>query len=165
MPPGELEMKNLRPNVLFEPEVESLRTSLASRTSSRTYFEVLNLGLEGQVFGLGLEASSPRKLPCPRLKDSSTFKPLTFCWKTTETLRKICEDLFWFSSIEDCLKKNFEDLFFWENTCACVLCTWPWSRAFLSLASGGSVLEGAVLTSDFFVSLASSFVSSTLPLI
>ena len=30
--------------------------------SSRTHFEVL-----------GLEASSPRKLPCPRLEDSSTF--------------------------------------------------------------------------------------------
>ena len=30
--------------------------------SSRTHFEVL-----------GLEASSPRKLPCPRLEDSSIF--------------------------------------------------------------------------------------------
>ena len=37
-------------------EVESLRTSLASRTSWRTHFEVLGLGLEGQVLGLGLEA-------------------------------------------------------------------------------------------------------------
>ena len=33
--------------------------------SSRTHFEVL-----------GLEASSPRKLPCPRLKDSSIFRIL-----------------------------------------------------------------------------------------
>ena len=41
-------------------EVESLRTSLASRT----YFEVL---------GLGLEASSPRKLPCSRPEDSTIF--------------------------------------------------------------------------------------------
>ena len=32
--------------------------------SSRTHFEVL---------GLGLEASSPRKLACPRLEDSTTF--------------------------------------------------------------------------------------------
>ena len=39
--------------------------------SSRTHFEVL--GLEGQVLGLGLEASSPRKLACPRLKDSTIF--------------------------------------------------------------------------------------------
>ena len=46
-------------------EVESSRTSLASRT----HFEVLGLGLEGQV--LGLEASIPRKLPGPRLEDST----------------------------------------------------------------------------------------------
>ena len=45
--------------------------SLASRTSSRTHFEVL--GLEGQVLGLGLEASSPQKLACPRLQDSTIF--------------------------------------------------------------------------------------------
>ena len=34
-------------------------------------FEVLDLGLEGQV--LGLEASSPQKLACPRLDDSTIF--------------------------------------------------------------------------------------------
>ena len=45
--------------LILSPEVESLRMSLASRTSSRTHFEVLGLGLEGQVLGLGLEASSP----------------------------------------------------------------------------------------------------------
>ena len=45
------------------PEVES----------SRTHFEVLVLGFEGQVLVLGLEASSPRKLACPRLEDSSIF--------------------------------------------------------------------------------------------
>ena len=44
----------------------------------------------------------------------------------------------------DRLKKIFED-FFSENTCACVLGPWPWPRAFLSLASRGSVLEKAVL--------------------
>ena len=44
---------------------------LAEVESSRTHFEVLGLGLEGQV--LGLEASSPRKLACPRLEDSSIF--------------------------------------------------------------------------------------------
>ena len=45
------------------------------------------------------------------------------------------------------LKKIFEDLFFLENACACVLglWPWPWPRAFLSLASRGSVLEKAVL--------------------
>ena len=41
-------------------EVESSRTSLASRT----HFEVL---------GLGLEASSPQKLACPRLEDCIIF--------------------------------------------------------------------------------------------
>ena len=57
-------------NSLFA-EVEYSRTSLASGTSSRTHFDVL--GLKGQVLGLGLEASSPRKLPCPRLEDSTIF--------------------------------------------------------------------------------------------
>ena len=61
------------------PEVESSRTSLASRTSSRTHFEVLGLGLEGQVLGLGLEASSPRKLACPRLENSTIFWNAKFC--------------------------------------------------------------------------------------
>ena len=36
-------------------------------------FEVICLGLEGQVHGLGLEASSLQKLPCPRLEDSIIF--------------------------------------------------------------------------------------------
>ena len=36
-----------------------MRTSLASRTSSKTHFEVLGLGLEGQVLGLGLKHSCP----------------------------------------------------------------------------------------------------------
>ena len=35
--------------------------------------------------------------------------------------------------------------FFLESTCACVLGPWPWPRAFLSLASRGSVLGKAVL--------------------
>ena len=40
---------------------------------SRTDFKVLGLGLEDQVLGLGLEASSPRKFACPRLEDSTIF--------------------------------------------------------------------------------------------
>ena len=67
----------LKSKKISPPEVESSRTSLASRTSSRTHFEVLGLGLglEGQVLGLGLglEASSPRKSACPRLEDSTIF--------------------------------------------------------------------------------------------
>ena len=40
--------------------------------------DVLGLGLEGQV--LGLEASSPRKLACPRLEDSSIFLIVKILW-------------------------------------------------------------------------------------
>ena len=58
--------------------MESSRTSLVSRTSSKTDFEVLGLGLEGQVLGLGLEASSPRKLACSRLEDNTIFELLKF---------------------------------------------------------------------------------------
>ena len=76
---------------MFMTEVESPRTSLASRTSSRTHFEVL---------GLVLEALSPRKLACPRLEDSTIFEQLKFRWKTLETSRKICEHLFCFPQLE-----------------------------------------------------------------
>ena len=98
--------------------VESSRTSLASRTSSRTHFEVL--GLEGQVLGLGLEVSSPRKLTCPRLKDSTIFLIVKILWSAWKIFVKT--------------------FFFLESTCACVLGPWPWLRAFLSLASRVSVL-------------------------
>ena len=69
---------------------------------SRSHFEVV---------GLGLEASCPRKLPCPRLDDSTIFEPLKFRWKMPETLRKVCKNLFLVSSSTDRLKKIFEDLF------------------------------------------------------
>ena len=118
--------------------------------SSRTHFEVLGLGLD-------LEASSPQKLACPRLEDSTIFEPLKFCWKTLETLRKICKDLFFVSSSRNRPKKIFEDLyrlkkifenhfffeiawkkilktFFLESTCVCVLGPWFWPREGLSLA-------------------------------
>ena len=77
-------------------EVESSRTSLASRT----HFEVLGLGLviEGQVLGVGLEASSPRKLPCPQLEDSTIFLTVVI---SLENARKLAENLrtaFLFSS-------------------------------------------------------------------
>ena len=48
-------------------------------------------------------------------------------------------------------EKIFEDLFFSENACACVLGPWPWPRAFLSLASRGSVLRKAVLGLGLFL--------------
>ena len=154
--------------VLSLPEVES----------SRTHFEVL--GLKGQVLGLGLEASGPRKLACPRLEDSTIFwivKILWSAWKIFwktffrgDRLKNFCEDLFF----EDRLLKNFcEDLFcfyfFGENLRLC-----PSS---LALASSIPVLglESACPRKGcpwpwpriFFVSLAlaSSLVSSTPPLL
>ena len=85
---------------VYLAEIEFSRTSLASRTSSRTHFEVL-----------GLEASSP--WPWPRSLRSSKialsrkrsrtalfFEPLKFCWKTPETSRKICKYLFCFPQLE-----------------------------------------------------------------
>ena len=116
-------------------EVESSRTSLASRTSLRTHFEVLGLGLEGQVLGLGLEASSPRKLACPRLEDSSFFwivKILWSAWKffwkmffCGDRLKNFCEDLFFFfwRSLKKFLWRPFF-FFFWEHLRLC-----PWSLA------------------------------------
>ena len=142
--------------------MESSRTSLASRTSSRTDFEVLGLGLglEGQVLGLGLEASSPRKLACPRLEDSTIFWNVKILWSgwkifwkaffRGDRLKNLCEDLFFFFFfffLEIAWKifvKTFF-FFFWRALALCVLGPWPWPRAFLSLASRVSVLGKAVL--------------------
>ena len=115
------------------PEVESSRTSLASRTD----FEVL--GLEGQV--LGLETSNPRKLAYPRLEDSTIFWIVKILWSGWKMFWKtfFCIEIAWKIFVKtfffwDCLKNFCEDLFFFlESTCACVL--GPWPRAFLSLAS------------------------------
>ena len=46
----------------------SPRGHILKSLASRTYFEVL-----------GLEASSPRKLACPRCEDSTIFELLKFC--------------------------------------------------------------------------------------
>ena len=103
---------------------------VAEVESSRTHFEVL---------GLGLEASSPQKLACPRLEDNTIFWFVKILWSAWK--------IFWKTFFCGDRPKNFcEDLFFfWEQSCACVLVTWPWPRAFLSLASKVSVLEKAVL--------------------
>ena len=151
--------------------MESSRTSLASRTSSRTHFEVLGLGLEGQVLGLGLETSSPRKLACPRLEDSTIFWNVKILWSAWKSF---LENVFLWRSLEKFLWRPF--FFFLESTCA--LC--PWS---LALASSIPVLglESVCPRKGcpwpwpriFFVSLAlalasalaSSLVSSTPPLL
>ena len=129
--------------------------------SSRTHFEVLCL--EGQVLGLGLEVSSPRKLACPRLEDSSIFWIVKILWRPLE---KFLWRPFFFW---DRLKNFCEDLFFWEHLRLC-----PWS---LALASSIPVLglESVCPRKGcpwpwpriFFVSLAlaSSLVSSTPPLV
>ena len=148
--------------------MESSRTSLASRTSSRTDFEVL---------GLGLEASSPRKLACPRLEDSSIFwivKILWSAWKIfwkgffVEIAWKIFVKTFFFF-FGDRLKNYCEDHFFFWRALALVSLvlglglehSCPWPRECLS-----SERLSLALASDFFVSLAlaSSLVSSTPPL-
>ena len=102
----------------YEAEVESSRTSLASRT----HFEVL-----------GLEASSP--WPWPRSLTSSKivlspareqhyfFEPLKFCWKTPETSPKICKYLFCFPQLEHRLSqaglppnRNFTNEKIWQKS-------------------------------------------------
>ena len=145
-------------------EVESSRSSLVSRTSSRKHFVVFGLGLEGQV--LGLEASSPRKLPCPWPRTAQFFETTKFRRKMPETLRKICEDLFFEIAWKAFLKIFF--FFFWKHWRLC-----PWSSA---LASRIPVLgldrvylrEVGPEPWDYFcvlvLALASSLVSSTPPL-
>ena len=52
-------------------------------------------------------ASKPQVLKNCSVLGSRTalyFVRLKSCWKAPETLRKICEDLFWFSAIGDRLK-------------------------------------------------------------
>ena len=129
--------------------MESSRTSLASRTSSRTHFEVLGLGLglEGQVLGLGLEASSPRKLACPRLEDSTilNFLENVFLW------RPFFFFFFFWRSPEKLLWRPF--FFFFRRALALVSLvlglglehSCPWPRECLS-----SERLSLALASDFF---------------
>ena len=118
--------------------------------TSRKHFEILSLGLESKVFGLGLEAYQSSKMPCPRSRTALFFDLLkmgkvmtcsflrlgerqrlrgkqmkVFFFRTPETQQKIA--MFW--------AKTFFCLFL-ENTCA--LCLW-------SLASRRSILGKSVL--------------------
>ena len=79
---------------------------------------------------------------CPVL-DSRTalvFEQLKFCWKTPETMRKICKDLFLLSSSRDRLKKNFENLFRLKNIFEDLFFGEHLRLCPCSLASRGSVL-------------------------
>ena len=108
-------------------------------------------------------ASKPQVLEnCPVLgsRTALVFEKLKFCWKTPENPRKFAKIFFCFPQVEIAwkkifedhfrLKNVFEDFFFSENTCACVL--GPWAREDLSLASEffcvlGLGLEPCVLDS------------------
>ena len=135
------------------------------RTSSRTHFEVL---------GLGLEASSPQKLACPRPEYSTIcwivkilWSAWKIFWKTFfcgDRLKNFCEDLFFFLEIA---RKTFvKTFFFFWRALALVS---------LALASSIPVLglesvcprKGCPWPRIFFLSLAlaSSLVSSTPPLL
>ena len=92
--------------------MESSRTSLASRTSSRTHFEVLGLGLglEGQVLGLGL-ASKPQVLenwPVLGSRTALFFELLKFC----EALEKFFGKRFFVEIARKIFVKTF---FFWRS--------------------------------------------------
>ena len=119
--------------------MQIIRQQQAEVESSRTHFEVL---------GLGLEASSPRKLACPRLEDSSIFwivkiswSAWKIFWKTFfcgDRLKNFCEDLFFF--------------FFWRALALVSLVlglglehSCPWPRECLS-----SERLSLALASDFF---------------
>ena len=119
---------------IFRTEVESSRTSLACRTSSRTHFEVvgLRLGLEGQVLGLGLWPRVLENWPqvlenWPVLGSRTTlfFKLLKFCVAP----EKFFGRRFF---LEIALKVFVKTFFFGEHLRLC-----PWS---LTLASSVPVL-------------------------
>ena len=96
-------------------------TILVEVESSKTHLEVLGLGF-------GLEASSPRKLACPRFRGQHYF---LHCYNFVKRLKIFFGKRF----IVEIARKIFvKTFFFLESTCACVLDTWPWPQAFLSLA-------------------------------
>ena len=121
--------------------MESSRTSLVSNTSSRAHFEVLGLDLEGQV--LGLEASSPRKLACLRLEDSTIFRIVKILWSAWK--------IFWKTFFVKSTWKIFVKTFFFRRALALVSLvlghglehSCPWPQECLSS-------EGLSLASDFF---------------
>ena len=105
--------------------------------------------LEGQVLGLGfgLEASSPRKLACPRLEDSSIFWTVKIF---VERLKNFLENVFLWRSLEKFLWRPF--FFIWRAQALVSLVlglglehSCPWPRECLS-----SERLSLALASDFF---------------
>ena len=124
--------------------------------SSRTHFEVL---------GLGLEASSPQKLACPRLEDSTIFWIVKILWSAWKIFWKtFFVEIAWKTFV-----KTFFFFFFWRALALVSLVlglglehSSPWPRECLS----SERLSLALASDCFFVSLAlaSSLESSTPPL-
>ena len=111
--------------------------------SSRTDFEVLGLGLEGQVLGLGLEASSSQKLACPRLEDSSMFWIVKILWSAWKIFgKRFFVGIAWKIFVKTFSWRPFF-FFFGEHLRLC-----PWSLALASsipVRGRVSVLGKAVL--------------------
>ena len=99
------------------------------------------------------------------------LEPLKFCWKTPETSRKICEDLFLFSSRGDRLKKKFF-FFAWKKNFKTFYCdrlkeflkTFFLWRTLASVSLVLGLKRFCPWPRNLFESLASSLVSSTPPL-
>ena len=71
-------------------KTNKITIQLSEVESSRTHFEVL-------------EASSPRKLPCPLLEDSTIFEPLKNARNLAENLQR---PFFWFPQAETVVYSN-----------------------------------------------------------
>ena len=142
---------------------------MATRTSSRTQFEVL---------GLGLEACKFSNMPCPRLEDSTIFctgkgyGQICFVLKNARELTKKILKTFSWRTHEISVKFTkcwSKDLFFFRLLLRCVLGVGLEHSCPLPREGLSSVGLSLVLASDFFcvlsLALASSLMSSTSPLV
>ena len=102
----------------------------------------------GHIFKSLALASKPQKLPCPRLKDSTIFWMVKFCRSAEKCFSR---PFFFFFEIDG--KKIFKTFFLRKTL------------AFVSLALASSIPILGLGLGFFFVSLASSLVSSTPPLL
>ena len=139
---------------IFYVYFELYRTTILSHLSWPRAHVRLSAPLpRGHILKSLALASKPQKLPCPRLEDSTIFEPLnlSFAGKRQKSCGKSANNLFLVFSTRDCLKNIFEDLFF-RRTLASV-----------SLDLGLGLERVCHWHRNFFMSLASSLVSSTSP--